>query len=71
MFLAFSISCLVLLIGGVYYLIYNFKKINTDFIKNETADDYLIAKKIFVRDPESFKDKDQDGIDDIIDKNIK
>lgn len=71
MFIVFFIICLSILITGIYYLIYNFNKTNTDFVKNETADDYLIAKQIFVRDPESFRDKDRDGIDDIIDESIK
>ena len=29
---------------------------------------YMLAKKIFTRDPEAFKDKDNDGVDDILEK---
>lgn len=29
---------------------------------------YLLAKKIFTRDPSTFKDKDDDGIEDILEK---
>lgn len=29
---------------------------------------YMLAKKIFTRDPGMFKDKDSDGIEDILDK---
>ena len=27
---------------------------------------YMLAKKIFTRDPSSFRDKDEDGVDDIM-----
>jgi len=27
---------------------------------------YMLAKKIFTRDPSSFQDKDEDGVDDIV-----
>jgi len=27
---------------------------------------YMLAKKIFTRDPSSFQDKDEDGVDDIM-----
>jgi len=29
---------------------------------------YLLAKKIFSRDPSAFKDKDSDGVEDILEK---
>lgn len=29
---------------------------------------YLLAKKIFTRDPGSFKDGDSDGVEDILEK---
>jgi hypothetical protein len=29
---------------------------------------YLLAKKIFTRDPGAFKDKDEDGVEDILEK---
>jgi len=61
----------ILLITGAYYLLFKWNRTEIDYIKDENADNYLMAKKIFVRDPESFRDKDRDGIDDIIDEDIK
>jgi hypothetical protein len=29
---------------------------------------YLLAQKIFSRDPQSFKDKDSDGVEDLLEK---
>lgn len=29
---------------------------------------YMLAKKIFTRDPETFKDNDNDGVEDILEK---
>ena len=29
---------------------------------------YLLAKRIFSRDPGAFKDKDKDGVEDILEK---
>ena len=29
---------------------------------------YMLAKKIFTRDPSSFKDKDSDGVEDELEK---
>lgn len=29
---------------------------------------YMLAKKIFTRDPSTFKDKDDDGVEDILEK---
>ena len=29
---------------------------------------YMLAKKIFTRDPSNFKDKDSDGVEDILKK---
>jgi len=37
---------------------------------DNAAEDFLNAKEIFVRDPLAFRDKDKDGIDDIVDKNV-
>ena len=67
---------IILLLRKIISLLNNqvydkWNKIEKDLIKDENADNYLFAKEIFVRDPEAFKDKDHDGIDDIIDKNIK
>lgn len=69
MFTVFFILSVSILLIGAYCLLFKYNKRKEDIIENESADDYLYAEKIFVRDPEVFKDKDQDGIDDIIDKN--
>jgi len=71
MFTVFFVLSGILLITGAYYLLFKWNRTEIDYIKDENADDYLMAKEIFVRDPESFRDKDHDGIDDLIDKNIK
>lgn len=68
-FNVFFIASLFILIIGSFYLLNRSKK--TEEINNEPSDGYLKARQIFVRDPEAFKDKDHDGIDDIIDKDIK
>lgn len=70
MFYLFVILSISILLFGAYDLLFKYDKNETDYIKDENADNYLIAKEVFVRDPESFKDKDQDGIDDIIDKEV-
>jgi hypothetical protein len=71
MFFLFFILSVVLLITGAYYLLFKWNKNTIDYIENENADDYLMAEKVFARDPEAFKDKDRNGIDDIIDNTIK
>lgn len=69
MFTLFFILSGGLLISGCFYLLFKWNKKETTYnIEGENADDYLYAKEIFVRDPEAFRDKDHDGIDDIIDK---
>jgi len=37
-----------------------------DFARDEACSKYMIANRIFSRDPESFKDKDEDGVEDIL-----
>lgn len=70
MFNLFFLLTIVILVSGAYYLLMKWNKNKIDYIKNENANNYLFAKEIFVRDPEAFKDKDHDGIDDIIDTKI-
>lgn len=36
------------------------------FEEDERSSKYMIANRIFSRDPESFKDKDEDGVEDIL-----
>lgn len=71
MFSIFFVISIAALIIGAYYLAFKWNKLDEDIIKNENADDYLSAKEVFVRDPEAFRDKDHNGIDDIIDKSFK
>lgn len=71
MFSLFFILCSIILMLGSYSLLFKWNKIEKDIIKNENADDYLLAKEVFVRDPEAFQDKNHNGIDDIIDQNNK
>jgi hypothetical protein len=59
----------VLLIIGTSLLLKNNNK--DKLLEKENENQYLFAKDIFTRDPSSFIDKDDDGIDDIIDKDIK
>ncbi|NBP03043.1 MAG: hypothetical protein EBU90_23600 [Proteobacteria bacterium] len=66
MFFIFFGLLIIILIAGSYHLLFKWNR-KEDITENS----YLFAKKIFVRDPEVFKDKDKDGIDDIIDNNIK
>lgn len=33
-----------------------------------TEEKFMLAKKIFTRDPSTFKDKDNDGVEDILEK---
>ena len=42
-------------------------KTKTEVWTEMTAEErYMLAKKIFTRDPSSFQDKDEDGVDDIV-----
>jgi hypothetical protein len=36
------------------------------FEEDEACSKYMIANRVFSRDPESFKDKDEDGVEDIL-----
>ena len=45
-------------------------KEDTSHMYNEKTVEFLGAKQVFVRDPNDFKDKDKDGVDDIIDTKI-
>ena len=61
------ISCVfVLIISCIKY-----KKAQDELDSEEqTVEDFIKAKEVFVRDPLDFKDKDSDGVDDVVDKNI-
>jgi hypothetical protein len=67
-YLFFTTLALIVLIGFICILIQPKKTENST---NDTPQSgYLFAKEIFTRDPETFKDKDKDGIDDIIDPKV-
>ena len=36
------------------------------FEEDEACSKYMIANRVFSRDPENFKDKDDDGVEDIL-----
>lgn len=70
-FLSLGVSSVLLVISYFNYKVYGQSPVDTIFDKDsEKVEDYLKAKEIFVRDPLSFKDKDKDGVDDIVDKNV-
>jgi hypothetical protein len=64
MFTIFFILSIGLLLSGAYFLLFKFNNTEQDYVKNENADDYLFAEKVFTRDPETFKDKNKNRIDD-------
>lgn len=49
------------------FLLWRPKKAKGGWVEMTPEEKYLLAKKIFSRDPESFKDKDKNGVEDIID----
>lgn len=69
MFLLFFILSGAILFSGCFYLLFKSNK-KEKIYNDEPSDGYLKARQIFVRDPEAFKDKDKDGIDDIIDNKV-
>jgi hypothetical protein len=38
------------------------------WVEMSAEERYMLAKKIFTRDPSAFKDKDEDGVEDILEK---
>jgi hypothetical protein len=67
-YLFFTSLALIVLIAFICILIQPKKTKNS--INTTPEGEYLFAKEIFTRDPETFKDKDKDGIDDIIDPKV-
>lgn len=60
---------IVLMVGVVVILIIWKPKGRTELWTEMSAEEkYMLAKKIFTRDPSSFKDKDSDGIEDELEK---
>lgn len=60
---------ITLMIGVVVALILWRPRGRTELWTEMSAEEkYMLAKKIFTRDPSSFKDKDSDGVEDILEK---
>ena len=60
---------IVLMVGVVVTLILWKPRGRIEVWVEMTAEErYMLAKKIFTRDPSSFKDKDSDGIEDELEK---
>ena len=60
---------IALMIGVVIALILWRPRGRTELWTEMSAEEkYMLAKKIFTRDPSSFKDKDSDGVEDILEK---
>jgi hypothetical protein len=60
---------IVLMVGIVVALILWSPKGKTEAWTEMSAEEkYMLAKKIFTRDPGDFKDKDNDGVEDILEK---
>ena len=60
---------IVFMVGIVVILIAWRPRGKTESWTEMTAEEkYMLAKKIFTRDPGVFKDKDSDGIEDILEK---
>jgi len=59
----------ILMVGVVVALILWKPKGRTELWTEMSAEEkYMLAKKIFTRDPSSFKDKDSDGVEDELEK---
>jgi hypothetical protein len=60
---------IIFFVGIVVILILWRPRGKTESWTEMTAEEkYMLAKKIFTRDPGVFKDKDSDGIEDILEK---
>ena len=70
LYFLFGMSC----ICSIFLLVVSLLKYKSE--KDESSsdeqavEDFIKAKEVFVRDPLDFKDKDRDGVDDIVDKNV-
>ena len=71
---SFILGLMIFFSGGVLLckLLYFFRCYKEDRLDIDTqqTQEFLEATKVFVRDPNDFKDRDRDGIDDIIDTKI-
>ncbi len=72
--ITFILGLIVFSSGGLLLMkiiqFFKFYKEDISSIETEKTHEFLGAKQVYVRDPNDFKDKDKDGIDDIIDPKI-
>jgi hypothetical protein len=72
--MSFFIGLLIFLSAGILFcrvlFVYRSYKESVSDSDIQKTQEFLEATKVFVRDPNDFKDKDRDGIDDIIDTKI-
>ena len=72
--MSFFIGLLIFLSAGILFcrvlFVYRSYKESVSDSDIQKTQELLEATKVFVRDPNDFKDKDRDGIDDIIDTKI-
>lgn len=70
LYFLFGMSC----ICSIFLLVVSLLKYKSEKEESssdeQAVEDFIEAKEIFVRDPLDFKDKDRDGVDDIVDKNV-
>lgn len=60
---------IIFMVGIVVALILWAPKGKTESWTEMSAEEkYMLAKQIFTRDPASFKDKDSDGVEDLLEK---
>lgn len=70
LYFLFGMSCICCIFLLVVSLL-KYKSEKDESSSDEQAvEDFIKAKEVFVRDPLDFKDRDQDGVDDIVDKNV-
>ena len=70
LYFLFGLSCICFIFLLVVSLL-KYKSVKDDSSSDEQAvEDFIKAKEVFVRDPLEFKDKDCDGVDDVVDKNV-
>lgn len=70
LYFLFGMSCICAIFLLVVSLL-KYKSEKDESSSDEQAvEDFIKAKEVFVRDPLDFKDRDQDGVDDIVDKNV-
>lgn len=50
------------------FILWRPKERRGGWVEMNAEEKYMLAKKIFSRDPSAFKDKDDDGIEDILEK---